>query len=200
MVPQNDGTRFRLSSASVAIFFPINFPSKQPSHSKHLNASGVQIHGIVLDLRKAFNSLPRLPLWAALLQMGFPRDMLCTWQSFVAHPGRRFRVRSSLGPPQWSNCGFPEGCGLSVFSMLIVDWMLDLWLKAVDQTYVLETFVDDWNVQFGHPSQLGPLWAAVQQFVSITNLDLDITKTFAWSLDAAARAEFRDGPVQVPDH
>lgn len=63
------------------------------------NASSLPVHGLIMDIRKAFNALPRLPLWAGLLQMGFPPDLLHTWAAFVAGQVRRFQVRQSLGGP-----------------------------------------------------------------------------------------------------
>lgn len=93
--------------------------------------SGEPVHGLLLDIQKCFNNIPRAPLWLALVRLGFPEPVLRAWVSFVAAQTRRFRVRRSVGDPLSSNCGLPEGCALSVFGMAVIDWMLDWWLKAL---------------------------------------------------------------------
>lgn len=86
-------------------------------------ANGQALHGVILDIRKAFNALPRFPLWDALLKLGFPPSLLHAWVSFVSQQTRQFKVRSSVGAPIASNCGYPEGCGWSVFAMVLMDWL-----------------------------------------------------------------------------
>jgi len=166
-------------------------------HLDFANASNLPLHGLILDIRKAFNALPRLPLWSTLLHLGFPRPLLCTWVAIISKQTRRFRVRQSLGKPLYSCSGFPEGCGLSVFAMVLVDWLLDLWLSNVHGQFRLKTFVDDWQVQFHTAELMIPLWTAIQDFASMIDVDIDLGKTHAWSLEASARAQYRQGPVPV---
>ena len=92
---------------------------------------GQGLHGLLMDIQKCFNNIPRQPLWYALKLLGFPVSILRAWVSFVSGQTRRFRVRQSVGEPLPSNCGLPEGCALSVFGMAIVDWMLDWWLQGL---------------------------------------------------------------------
>ena len=93
----------------------------------YLNGDG--LHGLLMDIQKCFNNIPRFPLWFALSMMDFPPAILRAWVSFVSGQVRRFRVRQSVGEPIASTCGLPEGCALSVFGMTIIDWMLDWWLQ-----------------------------------------------------------------------
>ena len=78
----------------------------------YLNGTG--LHGLLMDIQKCFNNIPRYPLWFVLNRMGFPLATLRAWVSFVASQTRRFRVRHSAGEPLTSTCGLPEGCALSV--------------------------------------------------------------------------------------
>ena len=91
---------------------------------------GTELHGVLMDIQKAFNNLPRHPLWHALNGLCFPVPTLRAWVNFVSIQTRRFRVRRSVGEPLRSTCGLPEGCALSVFGMVVVDWVLDLWISA----------------------------------------------------------------------
>ena len=96
----------------------------------YLNGDG--LHGLLMDIQKCFNNIPRYPLCFALALMDFPQHILRAWVSFVSGQVRRFRVRRSVGAPVQSNCGLPEGCALSVFGMTIIDWMLDWWLQSLN--------------------------------------------------------------------
>jgi len=159
--------------------------------------TGAPLHGLLMDIQKCFNNIPRQPLWFALALMDFPHDVLRAWVSFVAGQSRRFKVRQSVGAPLMSNCGLPEGCALSVFGMAVVDWMLDWWLRGLDVSVDLRTFVDDWGVLFRDQGAFHRIWTAMEDFTSHLDLAIDMAKTRLWSTDADARKAFRQSPVTV---
>ncbi|CAL1129477.1 unnamed protein product [Cladocopium goreaui] len=159
--------------------------------------SGVPLHGLLMDVRRAFNAIPRYPLWCALVKLGFPEGVLRAWVSFVSAQSRRFKVRSSVGDPVTSNCGLPEGCALSVFGMVIIDWVLDLWLHATMPSLCLQAFVDDWGVLFQDQHLFQRVWQSVLDFTSVLDLELDLKKTKVWSTHTAARRDFRQQPLTV---
>lgn len=101
---------------------------------------GLPLHGVLVDIRKCFNAIPRMPLWTALHRLGFPVPVLRAWAAFVSGQARHFRVRGSVGAPLYSCTGLPEGCALSVFGMVILDWLLDLWLQQVEVPPTLPGF------------------------------------------------------------
>ena len=158
---------------------------------------GVGLHGLLMDIQKCFNNIPRLPLWCALVHLGFPTGTLQAWASFVAGQTRRFRVRHSVGEALSSNCGLPEGCALSVFGMAMVDWMLDWWLQGIEVSVDLRTFVDDWGVLFRDAGALDRVWTSLEQFTAHMDLAIDMGKTRLWSTEAEARREFRTGDIRV---
>ena len=160
----------------------------------------VPVHGLLMDIRKAFNAIPRLPLWCALKTLGFPVHILRAWCSFVACQTRRFKVRQAVGDPVSSNCGLPEGCGLSVVGMIVVDWLLDCWLAAHTTGVSLRAFVDDWGLMFGSVEAFPVLWTTVQEFVTAMDLSLDMQKTRLWSSHGAARAQLKDFEVALAHH
>ena len=96
-----------------------------------------------------------------------------------------------------SNCGLPEGCGLSVFGMIIVDWLLDLWLAQLNKGINLKAFIDDWGLRFHSVLDFPLLWSKVQDFVTAMDLSLDLKKSRLWSTDGAARADLRDFDVTL---
>lgn len=161
----------------------------------YLNQQG--LHGLLMDIQKCFNNIPRQPLWCVLNLLGFPLCPLRAWASFVSGQTRRFRVRRSVGAPLSSNCGLPEGCALSVFGMTVVDWILDWWLAALDVRVDLRTFVDDWGVMFQDAGSFPRIWAAMEDFTGQMDLAIDMSKTRLWSTEADARKLFRNSDVAV---
>ena len=147
--------------------------------------------GLALDIKRAFNTLPRLPIWQALATMGYPPWLLGAWARFVCKQERRFKIRSSIGAGQASTVGFPEGCAFSVFAMCIVDLILDCWVTCMYPRSGLYTYVDDWQLTFGDRDLVDQLWAHVQEFARLMDLEIDSHKSFLWAAHNDDRALLR---------
>ena len=161
----------------------------------HLHDS--ELNGLQMDIQKCFNAIPRMPPWCVLHQLGFPEHVLRAWVGFVSGQARRFRIRRSTGEAIFSLCGLPEGCALSVFGMVVIDWLLDVWLQQLTPSPSLQAFIDDWSVMFGDFRELGQVWESVLEFTRCLDLTLDLRKTKLWSTAAAARKQFREGELEV---
>lgn len=151
----------------------------------------------MLDIRKGLNALPRMPIWYALLQMNFPQPILHAWGSFVNGQCRRYRVRSSVSDSLRSTVGMPEGCGMSVFAMTLVDYLLDLWISHQCPSARVWTFVDDWQIVVQSVPLLEQAWQAVGVFAQMLDLSIDEGKTFAWSAQTAERQVLRRGRLKL---
>ena len=159
---------------------------------------GSELSGIVLDIRRAFNAIPRVPLWEMLHLLHFPIQILQAWAMFVSGQVRRFRVRRSTGDEVDSCVGLPEGCAMSVFGMALIDWLLDLWISEMYKLpSQLFSYVDDWQVAFRNPEQYQNLLQLIQEFSSMLDLEIDFTKSYVWSTEGEARVALRDGPIEV---
>ena len=162
----------------------------------HLESCSLQ--GLAVDIRRAFNALPREPLWHLLQCLHFPEPILHAWKAFVTQQQRRFRVRTSISAPHWSCTGFPEGCAMSVFAMALTDLLLDAWLAAMVPTiHSLHTYVDDWHVLANTPEDLNEVWKWLGAFASHLELEVDATKSFMWAAHDADRKQLQGGPVPV---
>eukprot|EP00435_Cladocopium_sp_Y103_P046384 s1371_g13.t1 len=75
--------------------------------------------GFVTDLRKAFESLPREPIFEIARHLGLPHAPLQLWEAFLAATERMFLVGGEISEAVTSNYGFPEGCSLSCVAMSI---------------------------------------------------------------------------------
>ena len=76
--------------------------------------------GVTTDLEKAFNFLPRTPVFAFAAHLGLPMPVIRAWTAAVSMLQRRFKVRGCVGPPISSLTGFPEGDPMSCTAMALV--------------------------------------------------------------------------------
>lgn len=158
--------------------------------------SGTALAGVVLDIRRAFNALPRIPLWEMLQLLSFPPKVLKTWAAFVSGQVRRFRVRQSTGDEIQSCVGLPEGCAMSVFRMALVDWCLDLWLgRMYQRPSELYSYVDDWQVLFQNATDFQELLGVIRRFSNMLDLELDISKSYVWATCGSDRAQLRNSEI-----
>jgi hypothetical protein len=97
---------------------------------------------------------------SVLRQLDFPEHVLRAWVGFVSGQSRRFRIRHSTGEAIQSVCGLPEGCAMSVFGMVNIDWMLDVWLQQLSPPPALQAFIDDWSVTFAAYRNFALMWAS----------------------------------------
>ena len=119
------------------------------------------------------------------------------WVGFVSGQSRRFRIRHSTGEAIQPVCGLPEGCAMSVFGMVNIDWMLEVWLQQLSPPPALQAFIDDWSVTFAAYRNFALIWASVQDFTNCLDLKLDLRKTKLWSTAPEARRHFREGTPEV---
>ena len=154
--------------------------------------------GVMLDIRRAFNALPRQPIWAMLEALQFPQQLTRTWGSFVSSQVRRFKMRQSTGIEIPSVVGLPEGCALSVMGMVLIDWLFDEFLSAQWQLpKQLYLYVDDWHIAFQHPQAYPDLLRTVHDFATQLDLEIDVTKSFAWGSHAQDRKILKEGDLTV---
>jgi hypothetical protein len=89
-------------------------------------ANGVALTGLIADLQKAFNHIPRLVVIEAAALLGIPLHVLRGWAGALSQVGRRFQLGPNLTKSVFSVTGLPEGDGLSCVGMVIIDVLFHL--------------------------------------------------------------------------
>ena len=79
---------------------------------------------------KAFNNLPREPLFHVASRVGLPVEVLRPWQSFLRQVSRRFLIRGFVSSPIQSTSGFAEGCPLSTVAMALSNLLYHKYLEV----------------------------------------------------------------------
>ena len=149
--------------------------------------------GLVADLEKAFNHVPREPVWQILASLNVPEWLIKAWCGFVSFQVRRFRVRSTTGPMIASNCGYPEGCALSVAAMCFIDLALDWWMQAMCPQVRVYTFVDDWQFLRRAICNHHAVEEHLEKFVSNLDMIMDAKKTYVWATNSSDRKHLQQG-------
>ena len=103
---------------------------------------GTDLSGLCLDLKKAFNFLPRAYLGDLLCRLGVPFGLAKGWQASLTKVKRCFQVAGSLSPAVSSTTGAPEGDPASVLGMITVCWLFVTLLQGVVQP---RAYVDNWS-------------------------------------------------------
>ena len=153
--------------------------------------------GFVVDLVKAFNTLPRYPVLFASKLLGTSHNTLTGWAGALASIRRHFAIRGSFSEGLLSTTGLPEGCGLSCLGMLVLDVVLHRWMTALHPNICTLTFVDNWEVLVRSEEWLLPAFDRLSEFVRLLDLELDSKKTYYWSTSGRHRATLRHEGLQV---
>ena len=91
--------------------------------------SSTGLAGISADIEKCFNCIPRFPALCLAVLVGTPHEVTTAWSGALASMCRHFKVRESFSSGFLTSTGLAEGCGLSVFGMLLVDHLFACWLR-----------------------------------------------------------------------
>ena len=159
--------------------------------------SSESISGVVLDLEKAFNTLPRYPTMATSLALGIHESTLIAWSGALSDMARHFSIQGSLSDALYSNCGFAEGCGMSCVAMLAIDHLYHLWVQhSCCRTKAL-SFVDNWEIIINDERCVAESFQRVLEFAELLDLTVDKSKTFGWSTSAQGRSRLKQAGFVV---
>ncbi len=155
-------------------------------------------HGIVFDLEKAYNTIPRVPVMALANLIGISQSTLVAWSGALSGMTRHFSIRGSLSDGLTATCGVPEGCGLSCLAMLLIDQAFHMWLVQLDQWVLPLTYVDNWEAVVSDPDAISRVFEATLEFAKSLDLTVDAKKTYTWSTCPKARQMLRQSfPVKL---
>lgn len=147
--------------------------------------------GIIADIQKAFNCLPRAVVFECCAILGFPFHILRAWAGALTSMPRRFQIRGSLSPPAFSSCGLPEGCALSCVGMMVIDMLFHGWMTHFFPLCQPLSYVDDWQILLFRPDQMRQTMECLESFTHALDLQLDHRKTNLWSTCMKGRQVIR---------
>ena len=153
--------------------------------------------GLSVDLVRAFNFIPRQHSFGLAEHLGVPFRVIAPWRCFLTHCTRAFRVHDTLSSSTTSCCGMPEGDALSVFAMAQLDFAWHIYQKHFSPSVRACSFVDNLSLVAEKPSDLAQGYSCLVTFFELWNLQVDLTKSYCWSLSPLDRASLRRFPMQM---
>eukprot|EP00435_Cladocopium_sp_Y103_P008506 s2756_g2.t1 len=163
-------------------------------------AIGRPASGLMADIVKAFNHLPRPVVSATLDLLGVPAATMTAWNGAIKHMNRHFQIRGSFSSATPSCTGYAEGDGMSILAMLAINTLFHTWFEASQVPIQPLSFVDDWQLLLRHHCHASYALDQLDRFCTLVDLQLDRNKTFAWSLDAEGRKNLRSTGMRVLTH
>ena len=146
--------------------------------------------GLTLDLRKAFNFLPRAPIGELLRRLGVPPQLVQFWLMGLSSVQRLFQCGPDLGPPLPGTTGAPEGDPVSVLAMLSVCFLFHHMLSPVVRP---ASYMDNWSWTSELREAHGPALQGLIELTDCLRMQVDWSKTYFWSTSASDRAWWRTG-------
>ena len=140
--------------------------------------------GMSTDIIKAFNHLPRLPVFCIARRVGLPSTLLAPWQNFLAGVSRRFLVRQEVSDGIRSVTGFPEEDPLSPLAMLLIDWAYHVYAGTFAPAVRCLSFVDNLTCTAPDLASVARGLSVTQCFHESLDLELDPAKTILWTTSA----------------
>ena len=149
------------------------------------------LSGVISDVKKAFESVPRDPSIQVAIHMGLPSRVMLAWQRFLGSFHRRFLLHNQVGAPIPSNHGLPEGDGLSVVGMTLIDMCWDFYQRYFAPSTIPFSFVDNYELIATRCGDILRGFGVLEEYMSMWMLELSPSKTFFWSTSPADRATLR---------
>ena len=152
--------------------------------------------GSSVDLVKAFNLIPRLPLAKIFERLGLQRHTIRFWCLNLSRLTRYPTILGSLGVPVASSTGIPEGASWSVLGMLALSAAFYYTLARPNlKPY---TFADNWSWMTTSAKQNFQAWIRLLNLTSSLSMSIDYTKSWVWGTTKSLKNEIQNVELLFP--
>lgn len=159
--------------------------------------SNKKLSGVVIDLVKAFNHSPRVPILTMMKLFGIPQPILHAWSSALTGMQRRFKLRNCVGPSVKSSAGFAEGDALSVTAMLMTNIICHKWMSIKHPAVHSWSYVDNIECTTTDADEAEASLTSLQNFTDTMDVLIDKDKIYFWSINPTDRRQLRQNALTV---
>lgn len=156
--------------------------------------------GLIADLTKCFNNLPRIPVMLLARKYGIPSQLCRTWQAAITAMPRRFLANGAVSGEHYSCNGFPEGDPLSVVAMMLINLAMNDYMTRWNPLAECWSYVDDWQVTAHDAQDIIQGFQGLQEFTALLDIPMDDDKSAVWSTGSGDRRDFRQEALPVAYH
>ena len=153
--------------------------------------SDEHICGLVIDLQKCFNLVPRWPLRQLMLRLGIPLEYITAHLAMLDKLTRHIEIAGQIGNEVPSTCGIPEGCAASVSCMVALTVLAAHVMQQVSPTVQVSMFADNWAVITQAIQILQMVVQKLESFVHCLGMKLAPSKSWLWGTSSELRKGLR---------
>eukprot|EP00438_Fugacium_kawagutii_P007385 Skav202176 [mRNA] locus=scaffold3078:33949:37509:- [translate_table: standard] len=148
--------------------------------------------GIVLDIIKAYNAIPRGGLLKLMAWLGVPAPMLQGYRAMMKQMLRFFQAVQSCSGCQTTTTGIIEGCSVAVPAMLAISIMAHYTIIKASPNTTTAIFADNWSFNGPDPPSLCAAFYALHEMTCAWKLGISPQKNWAWATVSSFRKQLRN--------
>ena len=143
--------------------------------------------GVVIDIVKCYNTVPRGLLLALLARLGVPSGVLQAFRAMMIQMQRFFELLQTCSDLHNTTTGIIEGCGFAIPSMLSLGILAFRVLQAEAPFCDCAFFADNWSLFANDAGHLTHGFEVLKQIVTNLSMKIAPAKSWSWATDADAR-------------
>eukprot|EP00435_Cladocopium_sp_Y103_P054469 s515_g17.t1 len=147
--------------------------------------------GLVLDLKKCFNLIPRSTLALLMDKLKLPYQYTRAHQNMLAGLERLVEIAGQVGDTQWSSCGVPEGCAYSVVSMVCMTILAAEVMGCRHTDIDVTMFADNWGLTTTTVELLCDAIQKLEKLVASLHMKISADKSWVWGTSPATHRELQ---------
>ena len=137
--------------------------------------------GCVLDLRKCYNLIPRLPMLTILFLLGIPRQYIQGLDAMFSSMMRIFEIGGCLGHLHCSTTGIAEGCSFSVACMVALTYFATKTIEDIPTVNPI-AFAGNWSMICDTIPALKQGLHTWEQLIIALRMDFSPEKSWLWTV------------------
>ena len=154
--------------------------------------------GVIIDLVKCYNLVPRRPLIAACIKFGVPAKYLNALWSMWSQLHRHLEICGEISETCASYTGIPEGCCFSVACMTILSGAFHGFVQQRTPDIEAQTYADNWSLYADCVITLRSGINALIDFVQSLRMNISWNKSWLWGSHSSVRRELKT--IRVDNH
>ena len=149
------------------------------------------LSGVVIDIIKCYNTVPRGMLLRLLGRLGVPAEVIQAFRGMMIQMQRFFELVQTCSDLHATTTGIIEGCGFAIPSMLSLGILAFRVLLDEAPSCECAFFADNWSLFANDPHQLIQGFEVLQKIVSDLSMKIAPTKSWCWATDSESRKALR---------
>ena len=137
--------------------------------------------GLVIDLVKCFNTIPRFPLACFMCKAGWPNFLVQSYQRALHQMERSFVLMGQASDWYKTYTGIPEGCPLAVPAMLTMSITAFRFVQQANPQIDFHAYADNWAMLFAAIQHVGQGVTIMDEFCNTLKLQISVPKSWLWS-------------------